>query len=210
MNSEAQKANMADLLRELARHGETRNWEAGASVVKEGEPADCMYVIHDGELRAVVGGTGGRAVELNTLGPGEWFGELMLHGERRTATVQAVTRARLTRVTRAAAEQVLTDRPDMAFLLVQRLVERVRVLTNTVRNLGSMDVYQRLIGLCEALAVNQQGRRCVLGMSQQRIAERVGAWRAMVNRLLQDLASGGYIELERGCIVLLRPLPSRW
>lgn len=199
-----------DVLKELSRHGETRNWEAGAVVVAEGDPADALYVVHEGELRAVVAGDNGKVVELNTLGPGEIFGELMLKGDRRAATVETITRARLTRVTRANAEQLLRERPELALQLVERLIERIRVLTATVRNLGSMDVYQRIVGLCSALAREHRGRLCVRGMSQQRIAERVGASRAMVNRLLQDLARGGYVELERGCIVLLRPLPTRW
>ena len=38
------------------------------------------------KLRALVAGDGGRVMELNTLGPGELFGELMLSGEPRTAT----------------------------------------------------------------------------------------------------------------------------
>jgi CRP/FNR family transcriptional regulator, cyclic AMP receptor protein len=46
--------------------------------------------------------------------------------------------------------------------------------------------------------------------SQARIAERVGASRAMVNRLMQDLVRGGYIEVSRERIVLLRTLPPRW
>jgi len=32
----------------------------------------------------------------------------------------------------------------------------------------------------------------------------------MVNRLLADLAKGGYIEVSRERIVLLRKLPPRW
>ena len=69
-----------EVLTELARLGETRSWEAGAVVVAEGEPADCMYLIHEGELRVFVAGEGGREVELSTMGPGEYFGELMLGG----------------------------------------------------------------------------------------------------------------------------------
>jgi CRP/FNR family cyclic AMP-dependent transcriptional regulator len=80
-----------------------------------------------------------------------------------------------------------------------------------VGRLASVDVYGRLVGLFEALAVEDNGRRVVRGpMSQARIAERLGASRAMVNRLLQDLARGGYIELTGGHIVLLKKLPLRW
>ena len=200
-----------DILTELARRGDTRTWEAGMTVVTEGEVADCMFIIHSGELRAVVAGEGGRSVELNTLGPGEFFGELMLSGELRAATVEVTTRAQLTRVTRAEVERVLASRPDLALHLIQRLVQRVRTLTSTVGRLASVDVYGRLVGLFDALAVDHHGPRGVGGpMSPARIAERLGASRAMVHRLLHDLVRGGYIEVTRERIVLLKKLPPRW
>lgn len=201
----------ADILTELARLGDTRTWEPGATVVAEGELADCLYLVHEGELRAFVVGEGGRVVELNTLHAGELFGELMLSGESRSATVQVTKRARLTRVTRAEAERVLAQRPELALQLLQRLVQRVRTLTRTVGRLASVDVYGRLVGLFDALAVDNKGQRVIPGpLSQQRIAERVGASKAMVNRLLTDLAKGGYIEISRERILLLKKLPPKW
>ena len=207
----ARAETSSDILAELARLGETRTWEPGATVVNEGAVADCRYLIHEGELRAVVAGDGGRVVELNTLSAGEFFGELMFSGEARSATVQVTARARLTRVTRAEAERLLAQRPELAFQLIQRLVQRVRTLTRTVGRLASVDVYGRLLGLFDALAVDDKGLRVVPGpLSQQRIAERVGASKAMVNRLLTDLAKGGYIAVSRERIVLLRKLPPKW
>jgi len=200
-----------EFLSELARHGQTRTWEAGATVVTEGEVADCMYIVHSGELRAVVAGAGGRLLELNTLVAGDLFGELMLSGEARAATVQVTARAQLTCVTRSEVERLLATQPALALQLIQRLVQRVRTLTHTVGRLASVDVYGRLVGLFDALAVNDGGRRVVPGpLSQARIAERLGASKAMVNRLLQDLARGGYIEMSRDHIVLLGKLPPRW
>lgn len=191
--------------------GETRTWEPGTAVVSEGEAADCMYIIHEGELRAVVAGEGGRVVELNTMHAGEFFGELMLSGDLRSATVLVTQRARLTRIDRAEVERLVGERPDLALQLIQTLVQRVRTLTRTVRSLASVDVYGRLVGLFEAVAVDEKGQRVVPGpLSQQRIAERVGASRAMINRLLHDLERGGYIEVSRGRIVLLKKLPLHW
>jgi len=43
-----------DILTELARLGETRSWEPGATVVTEGDAADCMHLIHEGELTLAV------------------------------------------------------------------------------------------------------------------------------------------------------------
>jgi CRP/FNR family cyclic AMP-dependent transcriptional regulator len=200
-----------EILEGLAKLGDTRTWEPGTAVVTEGDVADCMYIIHAGELRAVIAGEGGRSVELNTLRAGELFGELMLSGERRAATVVVTVRARLTRVTRPEVERALASQPDLAFHLIQRLVQRVRTLTNTVGRLASVDVYGRLVGLFDALAVDLDGQRVVPGpLSQTRIAERLGASRAMVNRLLHDLVHGGYIEVSRERIVMLKKLPPKW
>ncbi len=200
-----------DVLAELAKLGETRTWEPGATVVIEGDVGDCLYIIHSGALRAVIAGDGGRTVEVNALGAGEFFGEMMLSGERRSATVLVTVRAQLTRVTRAEVERALATRPDLAVHLILTLIQRVRVLTQTVGRMASVDVYGRLVGLFDALAVGDGDRRVVPGpLSQARIAQRLGASRAMVNRLLQDLARGGYIEVTRERIVLLKPLPARW
>ncbi len=200
-----------EFLAELAKLGETRTWEPGTTVVSEGDVADAMYIIHTGELRAVVAGDGDRVVELNTLQAGEFFGELMLAGELRAASVQVTVRAQLTRVTRSEVERLLALRPDLAFPLIQSLVQRVRTLTRSVSRLASADVYTRLAGLFDALAVEHTGRRVVPGpLSQARMAERLGASKAMVNRLLQDLMRGGYIEVSREHIVLLRKLPAKW
>ena len=200
-----------DILTQLTRRGDTRTWEAGTTVVSEGDDADFMYIIHSGELRAVLAGDGVRQVELSTLGAGEFFGELMLSGESRSASVEVIQRAQLTRVALAEVQQVLAARPDLALALIQSLVQRVRALTHTAGHLASVDVYGRLVGLFDTLAVDHQGQRVVPGpLSQARIAERLGASRAMVNRLLKDLARGGYIDVTRERIVLLKRLPPRW
>lgn len=211
MDGQATAVQPADILADLARLGETRTWEPGATVVAEGDVADSLYIVHAGELRATVVGEGGRTVELNTLGAGEVFGELMLSGDLRAATVQVTVRARLTRVTRAEVERALAERPELALQLIHRLVQRVRTLTQTVSRLASVDVYGRLVGLFDTLAVDDGSQRLVPGpMSQARIAERLGASKAMVNRLMQDLASGGYIAVSRDGIELLKKLPPRW
>lgn len=201
----------AELLDALAALGHTRLYPKGTIVVTEGEPALSMYLIHEGQLRVFVSDEDGREVELNTMGPGEYFGELMLGSQVRTATVQTTTRAKLTMVTRAEFEQALAERPSLAFHVIQHLIDRVRQLSRNVQGLVSMDVYGRVARLFTELARDENGVRVVPGpLSQQKIADRVGASRSMINRILQDLASGGYIETSRERIVLRKPLPKRW
>jgi CRP/FNR family cyclic AMP-dependent transcriptional regulator len=212
-NRENASANAlpAELLEALAALGHTRAYAKGTIVVTEGEPALSMYLIHEGELRVFVSDEEGREVELNMLGPGEYFGELMLGSQVRTATVQTTAKAKLTMITRAEFEQALNDRPGLAFHVIQHLIDRVRQLSRNVQGLVSMDVYGRVARLFGELARDENGLRVVPGpLSQQKIADRVGASRSMINRILQDLAAGGYIEVSRERIVLCKPLPKRW
>jgi CRP/FNR family transcriptional regulator, cyclic AMP receptor protein len=200
-----------ELLDALASLGHVRSYAKGTIVVSEGEPALSMYLIHEGTLRVFVSDEDGREVELNTMGAGEYFGELMLGSQVRTATVQTTSKARLTMVTRAEFEQALAAQPTLAFHVIQHLIDRVRQLSRNVQGLVSMDVYGRVVRLFNELARDDGGQRIVPGpLSQQKIADRVGASRSMINRILQDLASGGYIDATRERIVLRKPLPKRW
>lgn len=206
---------LPDELRDLlSARGHTRVVAKGTIVVAEGEPAPSMYLVHEGRLRVFVSDEEGREVELNQLGPGEYFGELMLGSAVRTATVQAVEKSRLTMLARPVVEQVLLERGDLALHFIQNLVRRVQVLSRRVQGLSSMDVYGRMARLFGEMAVTENGARWVgAPMSQQAIADRVGASRGMVNRILHDLADGGYIALpdtRGGRIRLLKALPKRW
>lgn len=199
------------LLELLARGSPPRMVAKGTIVVAEGEPALSMYLILEGRLRVFVGGGDEREVELNQMGPGEYFGELMLGSRVRTASVQAMTRARLAMISREAFEAALRERPDLAFHVIQHLIERVRSLSRNVQGLVSLDVYGRMVRLFEQMAVpNGPVRRVPQRLTQQAMADRVGASRSMVNRILKELTAGGWIALEPTGIVLLKPLPRRW
>jgi CRP/FNR family cyclic AMP-dependent transcriptional regulator len=201
----------SELLDELVRLGPVRSFAKGAIVVTEGEPALSMYVIREGKLRVFVSDDEGHEVELNVLGPGEYFGELMLDGQTRSASVIALTPARLTMIARPEFERILVQRPDLAFHVIQHLIQRVRALSRNVQGLASKDVYGRVAQLFAELAREEDGVRFVPGpLSQQAIASRVGASRSMINRILQDLSAGGYVSVSRERIVLLKPLPKHW
>ena len=77
-----------------------------------------------------------------------------------------------------------------------------------------LDVYGRLVALLEERrgdAAEGEGNSAMLeSITHQDIANRVGASREMVSRLLKDLEKGGYIELGIRRITLLKKLPSRW
>lgn len=67
-----------------------RRFDAGASVVAEGEPGRSMYIVHSGELVVNKLGASGRAIRMASLGPGDFFGEMtLIEMHNRSATVVA-------------------------------------------------------------------------------------------------------------------------
>lgn len=124
--------SMAELRQDLvafARGGglfATVTFEAGMHVVREGEPGDCAYIIESGTLE-VVRSEGGDVRRLRTMGPGEVFGEMaILAPGPRTASVVALERATLRRVTaETLAREVESLKPWMG-RIVRSLAERFR------------------------------------------------------------------------------------
>lgn len=194
----------------LAPLCQRRRWARGSVVVREGEPGASLFLVFTGALRATVAGNGGRVIELNALVPGEMFGELSLGLTARTATIEVVTSAQLGEVSRADAQALLMRRPELALDMVDSLIARVGFLTQRVRGLATLDVYGRMVDLFATLAQAEDGQAVLPRMTQQAIAERIGASRGMVNKLLQDLVRGRYLQVEHDRMVLLRPLPRHW
>lgn len=200
----------AELLEEFARHGTVKTFPKHAVVVVEGEPAEALYLVLEGSLTVYVDDESGKVAELTRLCPGQYFGELMLASKIRTASVRTLSASRLCMVRRHEFEDILRRRPDLAFHVIQTLIARVRVLTDNVRGLALLDTYGRVARLLLDSAHETADGSFVEGMSQQVIAERVGASRSMINRILKDLAAGGYIDVQRGKIRIRRGLPKHW
>jgi hypothetical protein len=82
----------------------------GRVVIRQGDPADCFYVIADGAVEVTIDGE-----HVRTQGPGEWFGELaLLRKVPRTATVTAKTPVRLYSLDREPFLSAVTGHPASA------------------------------------------------------------------------------------------------
>jgi CRP-like cAMP-binding protein len=67
-----------------------RRFDAGATVVAEGEPGRSMYVVHSGELAVSKRGGMGRVISMSRLEAGDFFGEMtLIEMQNRSATVVA-------------------------------------------------------------------------------------------------------------------------
>jgi CRP/FNR family cyclic AMP-dependent transcriptional regulator len=198
-------------LRALAPGGAVRSYAKNVVIVSEGDTTDSLYVVLSGRVKAFVSDESGREAVVNTIGVGDYFGELVLDGGPRSASIMTLEPCRLFVIPQADVERLLVGNPAFAQDLLRKLIGKVRSLTGRVADLALKDVYARLVKFIDENAVNLQGRRVISErLTQTDIAERIGGSREMVSRILKDLAVGGYVAIESRQIVVLRDLPAHW
>lgn len=212
MNSPAPEPALADeLLQAIAARGGARSYPAHAVLVSEHDESDSIYILLQGRVKVYSSGEDGREVVYATLGPGEYFGEMTLDGGPRSASVMALEDCRCAVIRHADLTAFLAAQPEFALHMIRKLAHRVRALTENVRSLAWIDVYGRVARLLLELAEEKEGALVIEDCPTQKdIAQRIGASREMVNRILADLTDGGYIRKDRSSIVIARRLPAHW
>lgn len=198
------------LLAEIAGQGGVRSFPAHAILINEDDDTDSLYILVSGRVKAYASSDDGREVVLAEMGPGEYFGELALDGERRSVSVMALEPCTCRVVQGGQMRGFLAAHPDFALHLALKLGRMVRRLTQQVKSLALQDVYGRMVRLLMEMSDPVAGDERLLRqkLTQQDIADRVGSSREMVNRVMKDLTTGGYVGLRDGRLVILKRLPA--
>jgi len=213
MSVDARIEAIADpLVRELAQRGQLRSIARNTVFIHEGDQGDSLFVILAGRVKVFVADAEGREMVLDIHGPGDYVGEMALDGRPRAASVMAMEPTVCSVLTRDALRAAIAANPDVAMNLIGTLIERVRTATENVRSLALMDVYGRVARLLLSLAVERPGGKAVVPekLTQQDIADRVGASRDMISRIFKDLTTGGYVTVVDRQITINRKPPARW
>ena len=200
-----------EALRAIAASGVVRQFPKQTVLIHEGDVGDSLYIILSGRVKVYASNAAGREVVINFHGAGEYVGEMSLDGAPRSASVVTVEPSTCAIVNRAQFRDFLAANPDFAQHLITTLIHRARGATENVKSLALSDVYGRLVRLLNALAVDRDGRLVVLEkLTQQDIADRVGASRDMIGKLMKDLVGGGYLLVEDRQISIVKTLPPGW
>ena len=198
-------------MRQLAKLGRLQRFSPQTIFIAEGDIADTVHIILEGRVKVFSSESDGREIVLNICGPGECLGELALDGGRRSASAIALESVSCSVLTRQNLRDAITRDPDLAMKIIVLLIGRARLATDKIKDLALHDVYQRVTHLLQSLARDQAGVSVVSErLSQQEIADRVGASRDMVARCMRELVTGGYVEVDHKVIKLLKALPARW
>jgi CRP-like cAMP-binding protein len=116
------KETPENILKDLAPLMQEEEYKAGESVFNEGDHGNCMFIIHDGEIRIHKGGT-----ELAVLSESEVFGELsLLDAETRSASAAAASDCILYKIDQEPFYQLINTRPEISLGIIRILARRLR------------------------------------------------------------------------------------
>ena len=169
----------------------------GESLFNEGEPGDRMYVILEGKVKLGQTSSDGRESLLGVFDPGV-----------RTSTATALTDALVLGMGNDQLRPWLAGRPEVAAALLQALARRLRRTNEAMADLVFSDVPGRvakaLMDLGEKFGTGApEGLMVTHDMTQEELAQLVGASRETVNKALADFAQRGWIRLETRQVLIL-------
>ena len=199
-------------LKALSSKAVTRHYPRNTIIINEGDISDSLHCILSGRVKVFLNDDEGKEVILNNQGAGDYFGEMaLLDSGPRSASVMTIEDSKMAIISKADFDEFLLLHRDAMRKIMCGLIKRLRALTDNVRSLALMDVYGRVARVLLELAV-EEGDTLVVkeALTQQDIANRVGASREMVSRILKELRTGGYIEVQKKHIVIKEKLPHGW
>jgi|LGVF01.1.fsa_nt_gb CRP/FNR family cyclic AMP-dependent transcriptional regulator len=199
-------------LAEIEQHGTVKSFRNNTIVINQDDETYSLYVILSGSVRVFISGEDGREAVLNHQSAGDYFGDLALIDKQpRVASVMTTEASRFMIISRDDFMACLSKNPEIAINLIKPMTSRMRMLARNVSNLALLDVYGRVARvLLEQAEEQDDGEMVTEKLTQQEIADMVGASRAMVSRILKDLKAGGYISVDKKRITIHQKLPSRW
>jgi CRP-like cAMP-binding protein len=181
----------------------------GQVLFREGDYGDRLYVIAEGKVKVGRSSRDGREQLLSLLGPGEMFGELTVFDPTaRMGTASAVTDCRLLSFSSENLRPWLAERPDVGVALLRQLSRRLRRSSEVLSDLVFSDVPGRvakcLMDLSGRFGVpTAQGVHVAHELTQEELAQLVGASRETVNKTLADFAARGWLRLDGRAVLLI-------
>ena len=195
---------------EVARRFSPHRYEKDDYLFWEGEPAEWLVLVTEGQVKMIKHSESGRETILATFGPGQIVGEVgVLVGEVYPATAQALEPARTLNLRRDDYIDLVRRYPDLAWALIRELGHRLQGAHETIRSLAVEKVERRVARVVLRMA-NTAGERLDDGtvrisvpLSRQDVADMAGTVIETAIRALSKFQKQGLIETRDGHIVLL-------
>jgi CRP-like cAMP-binding protein len=188
-----------------------QEYPRGHTIYAEGEPGRSLYIVVTGKVKIGRRSPDGREKLLAIMGPSDMFGALSTFDPGpRTATATAITAACVATMDRDTLRDWIKDRPEISERLLQVLARRLRRTDDHVTDLIFTDVPGRvakqLLQFAQQFGRHEGGTLVVKhDLTQEEIAQLVGASRETINKAMSDFAQRGWIELDAKTVRIRDP-----
>jgi CRP/FNR family cyclic AMP-dependent transcriptional regulator len=187
----------------VARVMDMEELEKQDRIFQIGEPAGNVYLLMEGHVKIYRRGPSGRRMTLAILKPGEIFGDNALTAaETHEQGAEALEPSIVGSMTESDFRALLERKPSLALRVIQYLSWEKRTLERKITSLVFKDVPARLAETLLELS-DEYGQPCTHGLvlelviTQQELADLIGATRSVVNVTLKQLQQEGMISLRR-------------
>ena len=175
-----------------------------------GDSADTIYLLREGRIKTIALAEGGHEVLHEILGPGEIFGDTStILGIPRTTSAQALETCLVCEIYRKDLETLLGMYPELLFQLLKsvglRLKKAEAQLVNVVCNDVSHRVREVLIDLMVKDSRTIPDRPIKIKITQQDLANLIGASRQKTWQALKELEDSGVLRLMYRSILVIAP-----
>lgn len=201
-----------EALLSLAEKAKQTKFPKHSTIVMEGDESSSLYIILDGKVRVFSSDDKSKEVTLLIQEPGSYFGEIaLLTDEPRSASVVTLEATVCAVISKADFIQWLMRHPDVAISLLGVLSDKIRHLTDKVRQMALSNVYERTIKVLQEMAITEDGITLIEHRpTQQDLASMVGASREMINKIMHELTKGGYVTVQDKSLIINKKLPTSW
>jgi CRP/FNR family cyclic AMP-dependent transcriptional regulator len=167
-------------------------------VYRQGDPADSVFFIQSGKVKKTVVSEQGKEAVIALLGTGDFFGEGCLAGEElRLATVSAMAKCVIVRISKADITRVIHEEPAFAELFISHLLARnSRVEEDLVDQLfnSSEKRLARVLLLLANFGKEGRPQPIIAKISQETLAEMIGTTRSRVSFFMNKFRQLGLID----------------
>jgi len=190
----------SDFLLDRAR---IRKLPAGTALMHEGDPTDHVLVLLSGWVRVFTNARDGQVVLFALRGPGDVIGDIAaLQGWPRTVTVETLQETEFAQFTHQGFLACLHDRAAIGIALLKQFAVRLRDAEAARLDFATMDTAQRVAAFLVRLAdahgsPSAKGVQVDMPLTQQDIADSIGASRRAVARALKTFRDRGILATSR-------------
>jgi CRP/FNR family cyclic AMP-dependent transcriptional regulator len=174
---------------------ELRNYARGEVLFRQGDAATELFVVLDGRVAIATQSGSGREAVVAVLEKGGLFGELALFDDvPRSADGRALTDSIVAVLPYAPVRETLHDHPELLWVMVRLLAERLRATDEALADAVFLDVPARTAKRLLELAGSHD--RFSIPLTQEELASMIGASRERVNKAIALFTRLGWIEIE--------------